>query len=70
MTAGDRLRNIVNDRIERIGMNWREVQALRDTRSSVRYQECLHQLKQDVDVLTVLLESWDATMAPDDPPPT
>ncbi len=70
MTAGDRLRGIVNDRIERIGANWRELQLLGNARSSVRYQELLKQIKQDVDVLTVLLESWDATMAPDDPPAT
>ena len=70
MTAGDRLRGIVNDRIERIGANWHELQALREAKSSVRYRDLLKQMKQDVDVLTVLLESWDATMAPDDPPPT
>lgn len=70
MTAGDRLKGIVNDRIARIGTNWYELQTLGDARSSVRYQDLLKQLKQDVDVLTVLLESWDATMAPDQPPPT
>jgi len=70
MTAGDRLRGIVNDRIERIGTNWRELQTIGNARSSVRYQELLKQIRQDVDVLTVLLDSWDATMAPDDPPPT
>lgn len=70
MTAGDRLKGIVNDRIARIGTNWYELQTLGDARSSVRYQDLLKQLKQDVDVLTVLLESWDATMAPDPAPPT
>ena len=69
MTAGDRLRGIVNDRIARIGANWRELQTLSDARSSMRYQELLKQVRQDVDVLTILLESWDATMTPDDPPP-